>query len=88
MLVPSFINQRGRGKKGDEPETSAAGGTNSTSPSPLAVKAAIDSYLLDTFRADESIPPLMVRLAWHDAGAFFVGGTTDNMGPMEGPTWV
>lgn len=48
----------------------AAGTTGplGSSPSPLTVEAAVRSYLLDIFRSDDSIPPLMVRLAWHDAG--------------------
>ena len=40
-------------------------------PTPLAVEAAVRSHLLDIYRSIEDVPPLMVRLAWHDAGAYF-----------------
>jgi hypothetical protein len=36
------------------------------------VEAAVRSYLLDIYRSDDTTPPLMVRLAWHDAGAYVV----------------
>lgn len=70
-------------QQGDEPrrhlreETAKAVSSSSTptnplgdAPTPLTVEAAVRSYLLDIFRSDDSIPPLVVRLAWHDAGAW------------------
>lgn len=90
--------KRGRGKKGDGPEATKAGSSANSSAhplAPLAVEAAVNSYLLDIFRADDSIPPLMVRLAWHDAGAcgwsVVIPRWADGMGwtaASRGPTGV
>jgi hypothetical protein len=61
-------------KASTDSSSSSSTGPLGANPTPLAVEAAVRSHLLDVFRSDESIPPLMVRLAWHDAGELRLGG--------------